>query len=270
MTVKIYRLVTKETNDVYVGSTKRKLSERLAVHKSQFKKYCKGTFKSYCSSFKIMMYDDIEIELLEECDINMTKKDILRREGYHIKDQDFCVNMQIAGRTDKEYREDNYEKIKKRMRKYAEDNKERIGKYQKKYREDNKEDLSNYRKEYQIKNKEYLNEVSRKYREDNRQKILKKEKEYREKNKEVRYEKAKEKIMCECGMEYRRSHKARHMKTKRHIEKMAGNYKEPMTKEEIRQKVNERGKQKIPCKHCDTLISRSAMSKHIKRKHPDE
>jgi flagellar biosynthesis/type III secretory pathway protein FliH len=69
------------------------------------------------------------------------------------------------------------------------------------WREDNKEELAKYQKEYQ-----------KEYREDHKEEI----KQYFEKNKEQILQKAKEKIICECGSVYRRSNKSKHQKTKIH------------------------------------------------------
>ena len=59
--------------------------------------------------------------------------------------------------------------------------------------------------------------IDKKYRENNKEKIAQKNKKYREKNKEAIAEAKKEKITCECGTIYRKSDKARHLKTKKHI-----------------------------------------------------
>ncbi len=58
-----------------------------------------------------------------------------------------CINKRIECRTQKEYREDNKDKIKEREKKYRENNKEKIKEKDKKYREGNKEQLNQYDKE---------------------------------------------------------------------------------------------------------------------------
>jgi gas vesicle protein len=75
-----------------------------------------------------------------------------RREGEHIRNNN-CINRYIAGRTKKEYREDNKEKIKEQKKEYYEDNKEKI-------------------KQYLENNKEKIKEQMKEYREDNKEKIL--------------------------------------------------------------------------------------------------
>jgi len=70
--------------------------------------------------------------------------------------------------------------------------------YSKEWRENNKEKIKNYDKEY---------------REDNKEKIKDYKKEYYEVNKE----KINEKFNCDCGGCYAFRNKARHLKTKKHI-----------------------------------------------------
>lgn len=74
--------------------------------------------------------------------------------------------------------------------------------YNKIYNEEHKEQISEYHKIYREDNKEYINEVS---------------KIYREKNKEIIAQKQKEMCECECGRSYTRHHKARHEKSKHHL-----------------------------------------------------
>lgn len=58
------------------------------------------------------------------------------------------------------------------------------------------------------------------YYQANRDYFNAKKKEYREANKHEINAKKKEVITCECGSTYTRSHRARHVKTKRHIDAM--------------------------------------------------
>lgn len=68
--------------------------------------------------------------------------------------------------------------------------------YQKKYREENKDKIKDYQKNYQKENKDTINEQKKNYR-----KI--------------------KKFNCECGGKYRVDSKARHLKTKKHINYIA-------------------------------------------------
>ena len=68
--------------------------------------------------------------------------------------------------------------------------------------------------------KEYHHEYDKEYYEDNKTKIKEKSKLYRTENKTKVNEKKNEIIICECGIEYARSNKARHIKSQRHIKQI--------------------------------------------------
>jgi len=199
-TGKIYTLRSYQTDDIYIGSTIQELSARMSGHRRNYKRHLNNKC-IHITSFDIIKYDDCYIELLELYPCN-SKIELERREGYHIRNTD-CVNKIIVGRTPKEYREDNKEKIAVKQKEYREDNKEKIAVKQKEYREDNKEKIA-------VKKKEYY--------EDNKEKIAVKKKEYYEDNKEKIIVKNKQPYTCEvCRSIIRTASKARHERTKKHI-----------------------------------------------------
>jgi len=87
-------------------------------------------------------------------------------------------------------------------KKFYENNKEQKKQYQKKHYENNKEEIAKQMKQYYENNKEQI-------------------KEYYEKNKEAFRLKANQKYICSCGGHYTYSSKAKHMKTKKHINYMS-------------------------------------------------
>lgn len=95
---KIYTIRSYQTDKFYIGSTCQKyLCARLSGHKNTG-----GT-----SANQILQYNDAYIELLEnfKCE---TREELHKREGELIRQyKDQCVNNFIAGRTSKEYYEDN-------------------------------------------------------------------------------------------------------------------------------------------------------------------
>ena len=136
---KIYRLLDNTNDNVYIGQTRQKyLSQRLSSHIYDYKH---NTRK--CTSRHIIKNGDYRIELIEETDDKM-------RERYWVLNTE-CINKQIPGRTEREYREDNKDKSKE----YREKNKEKTKEYQKEYREDNKEKIKDYYKNHLEKQKEY-------------------------------------------------------------------------------------------------------------------
>ncbi len=120
---KIYKITSKETEDIYIGSTCSTLKDRLCKHKSQYKRMLGGAKFRKSTSDKILKYSDAIIELIElfPCE---TKRELLDREGHFIKNTPNCVNTQIQGRTMKQYREDNKDKLKRQGVEYREKNKD--------------------------------------------------------------------------------------------------------------------------------------------------
>ena len=62
---KIYKLCSNYAELPYIGSTTQTLSWRFNNHQSNFRCWEKGT-RRYCSSFKVMKYADVWIELIED------------------------------------------------------------------------------------------------------------------------------------------------------------------------------------------------------------
>ena len=148
---RIYKITSINTDKIYIGSTSKKLTERLRSHEYDYKKFQNGKY-NYVKSFEILEKKDYEIQLLEEIE-NETKKELLEREGYYIlKHRDICVNRCVAGRTDKQYYKDNADKIKEVMKQYYKDNADK----KKQYRIDNADKMKQYKKDNANKLREKL------------------------------------------------------------------------------------------------------------------
>jgi len=137
---KIYSIRSHQTDDIYYGSTTQTLTKRLSKHKGNFKLWKENKY-NYVSSFEIIKYDDCYIELVENFPCN-NKDELHKREGEIIRANP-CVNKNIPGRTIKEYKEDNKEKIIEYNKQYNENNKDKL----KEYRENNKEKINEYKKQ---------------------------------------------------------------------------------------------------------------------------
>lgn len=108
---------------IYVGSTINTLSKRFNKHKEE----CKYSKKSYIKLHSLIEnndWTDFYIELYENYPCN-SKKELERREGQVIREIG-TINKNIAGRTKKEYREENVEMVKKWYKKYNDNNVEKI------------------------------------------------------------------------------------------------------------------------------------------------
>jgi DNA-binding protein H-NS len=156
---KIYKLVSKKTNDIYVGSTCIKyLSSRIGQHKNHYKLWKNGT-GTYLSSFIIIEYDDCTIELIEQYKCN-SKKELREREQYYIDTIPNCINKRNA------YTDHN-EHMKKYHITYYQKNKDILKERQKKYRKSHKEEISKKQMEKYYADKLLL----QKYREQLKNKV---------------------------------------------------------------------------------------------------
>ena len=233
---KIYKLWSPSQNLVYIGSTTQKLSQRKTKHVSDFKSWQNGK-KNFVTSFTILECEDNRIELIENYPCN-SREELLKREGYYIKELD-CVNKCVSGRTQKEYREEHKEELAKKHKEWRQNNKEEILKKKKEYYQDNKEELAKKHKEYRNEHKEELAKKNKEYRIDNKEEISKR---------------GKEKITCECGSILRKTDLERHKRSKRHLYFLEhGKFPEIKAKE------------KITC-DCGSIVTKPKLERHKKTK----
>lgn len=182
---KIYKIICNITGDIYIGSTVDTLHRRLIKHKSSAK-----TRSTYISSREIIDRGDYQIELVEHypCD---SKFELRQREGYWQKTVE-CVNKQIECRTNKQWRKDNIEKVRKNNKLYCKKNEDKIVEYQKVYRAQNKEHIAQQIKEYRDTHKEHIFLRDKKYRAKNKEKLKIRQKKQHIKHKDKRLKYAKE------------------------------------------------------------------------------
>ena len=135
---KIYLIKCKINNLLYIGSTIRQLDVRMKQHMRDMYKYTNFKLYQAMTEFEPNNFNIYLLEEFEYIDI----KELRRREGKYIKIIRPLLNTYIAGRTLKEYNEDNKESL-KLYRKL----------YYRKYREAHKEKLKKYRKDYYNKRK---------------------------------------------------------------------------------------------------------------------
>jgi hypothetical protein len=89
---KIYKIVCKTTNKVYIGTTCEKyLSDRLKGHRIAYK-YKKDMTNYYCSVFEVLKNNDYYIELIENYPC-MSKDELSRRERHYINTLENVVNI---------------------------------------------------------------------------------------------------------------------------------------------------------------------------------
>jgi len=162
---KIYKLVSYQTDKIYIGSTcKPYLSDRLAGHRNDYKKHQNGKYH-YVTSFEIMKYEDVDIILVENYPCE-SKQELHARERHWIENTPNCCNKNIPTRTTNEYNNTPFAKqlrkeydathIEERKQRY-EKNKDQLLERQKQYYEQNKEKIKKLREA----NKDVINERRR-------------------------------------------------------------------------------------------------------------
>ncbi len=116
---KIYKITNDFNDDVYVGSTCDTLIKRFSSHKQSRKdktKYHKPLYKL----MNEIGFERFRIDLIEDCPCD-DKYQLRQREGYFIR-QFGTLNIEIAGRTIKEWENEN----KEHKREYRKQNQEHI------------------------------------------------------------------------------------------------------------------------------------------------
>ena len=84
----IYKIVSKQTNKIYIGSTTQKLNKRFIRHKSDYKLQ-----KNKIGSFEVLQFDDAEIILIEQYE-DISKEDLLFFEQHYFDlHKDECCNI---------------------------------------------------------------------------------------------------------------------------------------------------------------------------------
>ncbi len=171
---KIYKIVSNQTDLIYVGSTTQSLSQRKATHLSS--RY------NTCSSREILQYEDARIILIEKysCNDNEELKqreqyfmDKFRAEGFKLVNNNraFGLDLQRANNRKKDYYENNKEFLKEIHKEWREDNKEKDNERKKKWSKNNQEKVKETQKEYYQKNKEKVKEKTKEYQKQNKEKL---------------------------------------------------------------------------------------------------
>jgi hypothetical protein len=161
---KIYKLVCNVTGEVYFGSTCVGLSQRLQKHKDCFR------YGGRCSSKQIIERGNYNIILCQECPCE-NKEQLKAFERKWIEENE-CINVQLPGRTKKEW----YEK--------------------------NRIEILKTHKEWHDEHKGNLKDKKREYYEQNKIEILKKNKEWLDQHEEQKKQYHKQRACCPtCGKE---------------------------------------------------------------------
>ena len=177
---------------IYIGSTIQPLAVRFGGHKRNIRcslyHYIQENFNG---DFK-MCY----IELIENFECN-NRNELDKREGelirqYKADNNYIVINKNIAGRTNKEYQQDNVDKIKEYKKEYRQINADIIKEIKRQHYKDNADKFKEYQNEYYLYNADKIKEYQNEYKQINADKIREQNKKYRQRNADKIREKRKQ------------------------------------------------------------------------------
>ena len=177
---KIYKIINSQDSEIYIGSSCCALSVRMSKHRYRAKEDRSKIHRLYTKMNEIGQ-ENFFIKLIEEypCD---NVEQLRRREGELIQELQPALNYEVAGRTQKEYREAKADEIKE------------------------------WSRNYYIENQEEKKEKAIQYRKNNPEKKREQDRNY--------YLKNSYKVLCECGTFCKFIHLSAHRKTQKHINLM--------------------------------------------------
>lgn len=132
---KIYKIASKNTNKIYIGSTTASLNSRMYRHRQD---YCLYNNSLGAKIYSFDLFDEVGID---KCYIELicnypcdNSHELALEEGKHqLLNLYDIVNKNIAGRTGKQYYQDKRESILEHKKKYYRNNCETRKAYQNKY-----------------------------------------------------------------------------------------------------------------------------------------
>jgi hypothetical protein len=140
--------------NIYIGSTcnfiRRRCMHKSVCYNPNDRKY---NYKLYQYIRENGGWDNFVMLEIEKFPCK-DKPELCAEERRVIDELKSKLNCNVPGRTGKEYREDNKEKLAEYDKMKYENNKEKIAEHQKEYRENNKEKIAEHQKEYYESNKE--------------------------------------------------------------------------------------------------------------------
>lgn len=207
-TGRIYKIISLEGDECYIGSTFNTTRDRFKQHKYDYGKWRNGkhTSVSIFSMFDKYTTKGCKIVLIKEYQV-VDRNHLRAYEQLWINRHSNSVNKIGTIKL----------LVKQKSRLYRENNKDVLRTKNKRYREENKDVIRERNRVYNEKNKDTIREREQKYYKKNRDAILEKQRLYRENNKDTINSKRKIKMICDCGSCVRKSDIAQHKKSKKHL-----------------------------------------------------
>ena len=139
VSAKIYKIVDRGYNMCYFGSTIESLSKRMTRHRRHYTLHQEDRFS------RVSVFDIFDEYGVENCKIELVEgfpcssvEELNRREGFYIQNN-ACVNKNVAGRTVKEWYQDNKETRAEQARQWKVNNPEKVREINRRSLEKNQE-----------------------------------------------------------------------------------------------------------------------------------
>ena len=149
-------------NLIYIGSTIQPLAKRFGAHKNNNEcslyQYIQENFNG---NFKCCYIELIEIfECNNKNELDKKEGEVIRQ--YKADNNYIVINKYIAGRDNKQYYQENADKIKEHQKQYYQENADKIKEQQKQYYQENVDKIKQYNQENADKIKEYYKQYNQK------------------------------------------------------------------------------------------------------------
>lgn len=108
---RIYRLVSNNTDKIYIGSTILSLKNRLRIHESEYRRFLSNKIHRNVTSYEIINKNDYRIELIKEIPCS-SRRELRKEENEVIKHyNDICINKNASYIPDMKKYQQEYHRI---------------------------------------------------------------------------------------------------------------------------------------------------------------
>lgn len=206
-TGKIYKIISSQGNEVYVGSTFNTTRDRFRKHKHGFLEW-KADNYGKCSVF--YLFDKYGVE---NCKMILIKEyEVLDRKHLEVYETLWIKKLKAINE-----REPSSGLLKKQYRmQWEENNRDKRRQTKKEYYKENKDIVTEKNKKYREENQQKEKQRKKIYRQNNMDKIKKKNANYYQSNKDLIEEKYSQKVNCICGSIIRKDSLTKHKSSIKH------------------------------------------------------
>ena len=159
---KIYKIISKDSNLIYIGSTTCSLKKRMNEHRYNMLGYLKDeNYIKKVVSWKLMIFEDAEIQLIEKYPCS-SKRELEERERYHIENVglDWVVNEKLPANTFKNFKLNAKKHRRERYLNLTLEDKKNISEKAKKKYADNEEHREKLKEKSKQRNRDFKAEKS--------------------------------------------------------------------------------------------------------------